>query len=590
MKKTILSKTDLVESNGLKKSTFLKNGFELSRRNFIGGLGSAALVAGFSGFSGLLTGCNDDSNGENLSCGEIGPLNSLDRKDAAYELRVNTADIQKNLSTSEQSCNGDEDLFENKIANYSKGLPHNNLGEVDIDAYNSLISALSSGDNNDFENVPTPGDVKLKNPQAGLSFDLIGFDPQQLEMPPAPRFESAETAGEIAELYWMSLLRDIHFSDYLSNDLVQAAADDLSNFSDFRGPKINGNITPQTLFRADIPGVLTGPYLSQFLLKDIPAGPQISEHKIRTLLPIDYLTNYSDWLDVQNGTLPAIALSTDVFDPTARLVRNGRDLAENQHWDYPAQEAINALLIIFGLEGRSPQEVFLANIGVPYDKGNPYLSSNTQAGFVTFHIVDSVRMVIEAMNLALKTAWYQKWFVHRRLRPEEYGGRIHNHQIGSADYPIHEDIFNSEVLGRIFDNYGSYLLPQAFPEGGPIHPAYPSGHATWAGSTITILKAFFDESVVVPDPVVASSDGISLVPYNGSDSSQLTIGGELNKLAWNIAMGRNFAGIHWRTDAIEGLLLGEQIAISILSELKNTYNEDFDGFNFESFDGIEMNI
>ena len=27
-------------------------------------------------------------------------------------------------------------------------------------------------------------------------------------------------------------------------------------------------------------------------------------------------------------------------------------------------------------------------------------------------------------NRALKAAWYQKWSVHRRLRPEEFGGRL----------------------------------------------------------------------------------------------------------------------------------------------------------------------
>ncbi len=134
------------------------------------------------------------------------------------------------------------------------------------------------------------------------------------------------------------------------------------------------------------------------------------------------------------------------------------------------------------------------------------------------------------------------------------------------------------------------LLPQAFPEGCPIHPAYPSGHATWVGAGVTLLKAFFDESVIITNPVVAADDGLSLVPYAGPDAGELTLGGELNKLAWNIGVGRNFAGIHWRTDAVEGLKLGEAVALGLLRDLRATYAEDFDGFSLTTFDGRRVAV
>lgn len=104
---------------------------------------------------------------------------------------------------------------------------------------------------------------------------------------------------------------------------------------------------------------------------------------------------------------------------------------------------------------------------------------------------------------------------------------------------------------------------------------------------VTMLKAFFNESFVIPDPVVASSDGLSLVPYAGPP---LTIGGELSKLAANIAIARNFAGIHYRSDAIQGNLLGEAVAIGILRDYKRTYNESFKGFFFTKFDGTQITI
>jgi hypothetical protein len=41
-----------------------------------------------------------------------------------------------------------------RIANFSKGLPHNELGEVDPAAYDALLVALASGDPADFEAIP----------------------------------------------------------------------------------------------------------------------------------------------------------------------------------------------------------------------------------------------------------------------------------------------------------------------------------------------------------------------------------------------------------------------------------------------------
>ena len=55
----------------------------------------------------------------------------------------------------------------------------------------------------------------------------------------------------------------------------------------------------------------------------------------------------------------------------------------------------------------------------------------------------------------------------------------------------------------------------------------------------------------------------------------LTVEGELNKLAANIAIGRNWAGVHYYTDYIESMRMGEQIAIGLLEEQKLTFPENF---------------
>ncbi len=497
---------------------------------------------------------------------------ALSRIEEAYNIRHRAALLEKKRPRPSHPTNGDEELYANKIASYSKCLPHNDLGEVDLAAYESLIMALKTGNPQDFENIQMGGVVRLVNPQVAYAFELIGPDSHHLGMVAPPSFSSAEEASEMGELYWQALARDVPFSAYGSNSLISDAAADLSNnFSDFRGPKVGGDVTPETIFRGNTAGDLVGPYVSQFLLKDIPYGAITVPQKINTPLPdIDFMTDYDVWLSIQNGS-PAGSLS---FDSTPHYIRNGRDLGEYVHLDWTYQAHLGACLM-------------LLRMGAPLDSGNPYLGSLTQDGFSTFggpHILHLIGMV---GNLALKAAWFQKWLVHRRLRPEEFAGRIRNHMNGYATYPINEDILNSEALVEVNNKYSSYLLPMAYPEGCPTHTAYPSGHASFVGACTTALKAFFDESFVIPDPVVLGADGLSLDAYTNSD---LTVGGELNKLASNIGFGRDFAGLHWRSDIIEGMKLGEEVSIMVLTEMKLTFNENFGGFSLTKFDGTQITI
>jgi hypothetical protein len=188
--------------------------------------------------------------------------------------------------------------------------------------------------------------------------------------------------------------------------------------------------------------------------------------------------------------------------------------------------------------------------------------------------------------------------VHRRLRPEEYGGRVHNQVTGARSYGLHASITNSLTGGALAPYFGqagekfpsTYLLPQAYPEGAPTHPAYGAGHAAGSGACVTILKAFFDESTPIENPVQASADGLSLVPYTGADAAQMTLGGELNKLAGNVAIFRNAAGVHWRSDYTESLPFGEAVAIRMLQEMSLGFNEDDAFFQLTRFDGVTIRI
>ena len=139
---------------------------------------------------------------------------------------------------------------------------------------------------------------------------------------------------------------------------------------------------------------------------------------------------------------------------------------------------------------------------------------------------------------------------------------------------------------------GSFLLPQVSNAGSPAHPDAPAGHAFTAGACVTILKAVFD--VGTPDrpkpwpvaPVQASADGLSLVT---TGDTNLTVLGELNKLATNVAEGRNILGIHSRVGGnLLGLSLGEEVAISVLQEQAKTYPETFSGWALTKFDGTTV--
>lgn len=273
---------------------------------------------------------------------------SEERRDQAYRIRHNAALAQRDLWIPAHPSNGDEERYPNKIGTFTKGLPHNQLGEVDVNAYNAFIGAMSSGSPADMEKIPMgwPDPAKqrkLVDPQAGLAFSLEGSDAQVFTFPAPPAFDSAEEAGELVELYWQALLRDVPFTQYDTHPLVQAACDDLSKLSDFHGPKIEGRVTPATLFRDMAPGILMGPHVSQLLLKPVPFGTQFMEQPIRTYLAgVDYVTDYATWLDIQNGWNPPAAK----FEAQRYYVRNGRDLARWVHKDVFFEAYLNACQIL----------------------------------------------------------------------------------------------------------------------------------------------------------------------------------------------------------------------------------------------------
>ncbi len=382
---------------------------------------------------------------------------------------------------------------------------------------------------------------------------------------------------------------------------------------------------PGSAFRGITEGDAVGPYISQFLLigntginsRDqerevsdgyITYGALNIDQRVRNAKPINYLTKWEEWFDAQNAaSLGGLEEYVNTKGHKRRFIYTPRDLATYVHYDALYEAYLNACLI-------------LLSKGAAFDPGIPFQDDDSrdhQQGFAHFGGPHILSLVTEVATRALKAVRFQKYNIHRRCRPEVLAARITKADMLGDMAPkllkIRDDLNqgNNSILeaidasnGNLFESEvtddKNYLLPMAFCEGSPMHPAYGAGHATVAGACVTILKAFFDcKAHFKPDgntskeAFVSVDEGksLELIPVKdqyGNDA-HLTIEGELNKLASNISIGRNWAGVHYFTDYYESILMGEKIAIGILEEQKLTFGENF-SMTLPKFDGTTIRI
>ncbi|MDJ0629558.1 MAG: hypothetical protein QNJ44_14970 [Rhodobacter sp.] len=386
-------------------------------------------------------------------------------------------------------------------------------------------------------------------------------------------------------------------------------------------------LTVDVLFRGSTPGAKKGPYISQFMLigtDDLsgtaPAKGQIA-YGLQTITQAqlvpeaekDYMTTWADWLEVQQG---------QGFDQpphkTRRRIHTPRDLAGYVHFDALYQAYLNACLILLGN-------------GLEVDGGNPIAQErpDNSIGFATWGGPHILSLVTEVATRGLRAARRTKFQVHRRARPEVLAARltqVANAHVGHMDpgaviqigNMLSELGFNPENQvvrpGSILDwitqhnkkaNNGSaatpihddknFLLPMAFVEGSPMHPAFGAGHATVAGACVTILKAFFEGNAKYSDVIkgggthYAADKADNLVASHRKDGNDATVSEELDKLAANISIGRNIAGVHYYSDYYDSLRMGERIAVSILEEQMHTYHEPV-SLSLTSFDGDAIKL
>ncbi|MEO1492178.1 MAG: vanadium-dependent haloperoxidase [Pseudomonadota bacterium] len=412
----------------------------------------------------------------------------------------------------------------------------------------------------------------------------------------------------------------------------------------------DGKLSTDTVFRGSTKGAQVGPYISQFMLigsnsragggahdgahpgtsvqfapEDglIEYGSIVIDQRTQTHKNcLDYMTEWCQWLDVQNGAnVGRIAQ----YEGERRFITTPRDLATYVHFDALYEAYLNACLLMLGM-------------GVPFSKGFPEASpSGRRTPFATFGGPHILSLVCEVATRCLKAVRRQKFNYHRRARPEVMGGRFTMAALGQASkLGCAGDAFNDslgempkDLVKAIVEHNGqqntaamarmrglhcdakgclphgltddqfnarNLLLPMAFPEGSPMHPAYGAGHATVAGGCVTMLKAFFEmfedcdsfKERTLPFCFVPNHDGSKLVK-DDKCKEPLTIQGELDKLAANISIGRNMAGVHYYSDYYDSLRMGERIAVGILMEQAPTYGETVE-CTFKSFDGDMISI
>ena len=218
-----------------------------------------------------------------------------------------------------------------------------------------------------------------------------------------------------------------------------------------------------------------------------------------------------------NGLVPCATGCVDDFFPN---IRTGRELARYFESETP------------GLAHRLALNYLLrdANLSAPYQA-----------------------MIWAALDVAiyasLSVAWYYKWIAdaHCELKPpcrpmsdyRRQGKTSRRPRPYEVDYEV-DVLYNREVNCNASGDGERRIFPDPSP-GTPRHPSYPSGHSTYSGAASEVLSYFFPDSA-----------------------------GEFTKLADNTGMARIWAGIHYRSDHLEGNKLGRCVGRIIIQQIERS--------------------
>lgn len=433
---------------------------------------------------------------------------------------------------------------------YTKGLQHYTDGAEQGLAVPSTVDAVLKCTNwTDLCNLPLGGVRKQASPGSAWSMNMLGAPNGSVRAPPPHKWNSDALARDFVELQGMALVRNVPFSQYETDGTIAEVVSALNDAGIV--------CTSSTVFRM-FAGE-GGFYVSQLLYRDVSNGFSSFPPKY-THFPESqqYLTTVSDYLAVHNGAARPPAQQVG----PQRYILNLSDLAALVEKDDPGSFYVCAYNQ-------------LVKMGVPTFAANPN-NGTTAASFVDFGITDVQALVGYCSLVALVNTWGLKWR-YWQPRPEEYGYLAERQRTGDTPSVLPVWMFENPIMVKVLQQQGNVLLSQLYSVGSPNHPSYPAGHAVIAGACCTLLKAYFDMSFLV-DELVPNHDGSELI----ATGRKVPIVSEINKLASNVAMGRNAAGVHYRNDA--ALNFGEMIALQLLRDHAAHYCQAT-RFTVPTFDG-----
>lgn len=156
------------------------------------------------------------------------------------------------------------------------------------------------------------------------------------------------------------------------------------------------------------------------------------------------------------------------------------------------------------------------------------LPALTQAEFVN-SVVALSEIIGWGVSTVSPSAFASKW-EYGRPRPEEVAWAIHT---GELDAPAH---IKEKVAALDLQSMEDFT---AYPEGAPRHPAYPAMHSAASVASL-YLAVVFDLS---PEQVA-----------------------EARNLDFAVATSRTLAGVHYESDNIAGLSLGQEVVAQNLAQ------------------------
>jgi hypothetical protein len=367
------------------------------------------------------------------------------------------------------------------------------------------------------------GGRKLVSPQAGAYAEL----PPEIAALRPPEDESLEMAADLAELGAMVLCRDLqraHFDPVIVAELRE-----------FPGHEIG---EPFRMPNDPIPG-----YGTVFGLNVVNYGWASHNPWTTRIRSGSYGNTAAAHYELQRGAIPTAQVFGGYRQDWRRPTLRG--LASMAHQDQPFLPGL-----FIGFQLLSAQ--------APLSDMFPVLENET--GFVSHGgAVDLQCAIADATRLAMQWTW--------ALKARECGARPEELWPDAAGGNLHPRLWAKAptIMSRV-----GQFLSMVYAEAAPLHPAWPSGHASIAAASATVLCAMFKDGPI---------------PSLGIES----LHEEVRHALWAMQIvGRMSSGVHFRSDCLAGIKVGEAAAVQYLRKRRQA--EPLGQTTFTGFFGREITV